>query len=68
MKGKRLQRCLKSLDTSTILPQSKKPIPPTVSTEPLATLEYAKKDSTETASTASLSVTLTQRTWTPQRL
>ena len=56
MKGKCLQRRLKTLDTSTIPPYSKKPIPPTDTTEPLATIASAKKDSTETASTASLSL------------
>ena len=67
MKGKCLQRRLEALDTSTILPYSKKPIPPNGTTEPLATIASAKKDSTETANTASLSLSLSPTQRTPQR-
>ena len=56
MKGKRLQRRLEALGTSAI-PQSKNPISPTGTTEPVATLSSAKKDSTETVSTTPLSDT-----------
>ncbi|XP_065894502.1 uncharacterized protein [Dysidea avara] len=56
MKGKRLQRRLEALGTSAI-PQNKNPISPTGTTEPVATLSSAKKDSTETVSTIPLSDT-----------
>ena len=56
MKGKHLQRRLEALGTSAI-PQSKNPISPTGTTEPVATLSSAKKDFTETVSTIPLSDT-----------